>query len=153
MVGEDLRPSSDFLFDTGIIIRHLRNDKRAHDLLDYLEKIGAISVSAVTYMEILVKCRPEEEGATLLFFDRVPLLMVGREVAQKAASLIRSYPEAFGKDNPRQYPDALIAATAWQQGSALVTLNTRHFAGVPIAELTIQAIDQNARDWVSLLRM
>ena len=153
MVGEDLRPSSDFLLDTGIIIRHLRNDKRAHDLLDHLEEIGAISVSTITYMEILVKCCPEEEEATLLFFDRVPPLTIGREVAHKAALLIRKYPTVFGKDNPRQYPDALIGATAWQRGSTLVTLNTKHFARVPINELAIQVIDQNARNWVSLLKM
>ena len=43
MVGEDLQPSSDFLLDTGIIIRHLRSDKRANDLLDHLEeKFGDI---------------------------------------------------------------------------------------------------------------
>jgi len=122
-------------------------------LLDYLEDIGAISVSTITYMEILILCRPHEEQATLLFFDRVPPLIVSREIAQKAALLIRKYPAAFGKDNPRQYPDALIGATAWQRGSTLVTLNTQHFARVPIAELAIQAIDQNARDWVTMLKM
>ncbi len=151
MAGEGLRLNSDFLLDTGIIISHLRNDKRAQDLLDYLEDIGVISVSAITYMEILIKCRPHEEPATLLLFDRVPPLIVSREVAQKAASLIRKYPAAFGKDNPKQYPDALIGATAWQQGGTLVTLNTQHFARVPIAEFAVLAIDQNAPDWVATL--
>lgn len=152
MVGEGLRQSSDFLLDTGIIIRYLRKNKRAAELLDYLEERGEVSVSAITYMEILIKCRPSEEEATLLFFDRIPPVTVTREVAQKAASLIKKYPAAFGNDNPRGFPDALIAATAWQQGSALVTLNTRHFAKAQIAELAIQAIDQNARNWVSNLR-
>lgn len=149
MVGEGLQPSSDFLLDTGIIMRHLRNDKRAHDLLDYLEKIGEISVSAITYMEILIKCRPDEDEATMLFFDRVPPISVGREIAQKAASLIKRYPAVFGKNNPTGFPDAVIGATAWQRGSTLVTLNTRHFVRVPIAEIKIQAIDQNARDWTA----
>jgi len=153
VVGKGSQPSSDFLLDTGIIMRYLRKNSRAADLLDYLEDIGAISVSTITYMEILILCRPHEEQATLLFFDRVPPLIVSREIAQKAALLIRKYPAAFGKDNPRQYPDALIGATAWQRGSTLVTLNTQHFARVPIAELAIQAIDQNARDWVTMLKM
>ena len=152
MVGEDLRPSNNFLLDTGIIILYLRKNRRAADLLDYLEEAGEISVSAITYMEILIGCRPDEEEATLLFFDRIPPVVISREVAQKAASLILRYPAAFGKDNPRGFPDALIAATAWQRGSALVTLNTRHFARVPIAELAIQAIDQNARNWVVSLK-
>ena len=149
MVGEGLRQSADFLLDTGIIMRHLRNDGRAHALLDYLEDVGQISVSAITYMEILVGNRPHEEDATALFFDRVPPVEVDREVAQKAAQLVRQYPAAFGKDNPRSFPDAVIAGTAWQRGSILITLNVRHFTKVPIAEIAIKAIDQNATDWVN----
>jgi len=152
VVGEGLQPSSDFLLDTGIIIRYLRKNRRAADLLDYLEEAGEISVSAITYMEILIRCLPHEEEATMLFFDRLPPVIVSQEVAQKAATLIRRYPTAFGKDNPRGFPDALIAATAWQRGSTLITLNVRHFAKVPIAEVAIQAIDQNAPDWVTMLR-
>jgi predicted nucleic acid-binding protein len=137
----------------------LRNDKRAHDLLDYLEGTGEIGVSVITLMEIMVGCRSQaEEDAGLLLFDRVPPLIVSREVAQKAASLIKRYPTVFGKAIPdelipaRGTPDALIAATAWQQQRILVTLNTRQFAKVPIAELPIQAIDQNAPDWVATLK-
>ena len=153
MAGWDLRPNSDFLLDTRIIMRHLRNDKRANDLLDYLEEIGDINVSAITYVEILVLCRPHEEEATLLFFDRVPPVTIGREVAHKAALLIRKYPTVFGgAKNTHGFPDALIGATAWQQGSTLVTLNTQHFARVSIAEFAIQAIDQNARNWVASLK-
>lgn len=152
MVGEDLQRSSNCLLDTGIVLRHLKNDKRAHGLLDYLEKIGEISVSVITYMEILVGSLPQEEEATMLFFDRVPPVTITREVAQKAASLIKKYPAAFGKNNPRGFPDALIAATACQWGSTLITFNTRHFARVPISELAIRAIDQNTNNWASSLR-
>ncbi len=150
MAGEGLQPSSDFLLDTGVIIGHLRNNKRANALLDHLEQIGTIGVSAITYMEILIRCRPDEEEATLLFFDRVRPISIGREVAHKAALLIRNYPAVFGTaKNPHGFPDALIGATAWQQGSTLVTLNTQHFARVSIAEFAIQAIDQNAPNWVA----
>ena len=152
MAGEGLLPSSDFLLDTGIVIRHLRNDKRAHVLLDFLEDIGKISVSAITYMEILIKCQPHEKDSTRLFFDRVPPLVVSQEVAEKAASLIRKYQNVFGKDNPRQFPDALIAATAWQRHGVLVTLNKKHFTKTPIDEFTVQVIEQDAEDWVKLLK-
>ena len=151
MDGGSSQPSSDFLLDTGIIIRYLRKNSRAADLLDYLEEIGEVSVSAITYMEILIGDSPDEEEATTLFFNRVPPVVVSREVAYKAALLIRRYPTAFGKDNPRGFPDALIAATAWHQGSTLVTLNTRHYTKVPMTELVIQAIAQSAGDWVSRL--
>ena len=139
------------LLDTGIIIRYLRQTRRAADLLDYLESLGEISVSTITYMEIMLNCKPEEELVTKLLFDRVPPLAVTREIAEKSASLIRKYPIVFGKNNPRGFPDALIAATAWEQGSTLITLNSRHFTLAPISELIIRAIDQNARDWVDVL--
>lgn len=152
MAGEGLLPSGDFLLDTGIIMRHLRNDKRAHDLLDFLEQTGEIKVSTITYMEILVRCQPHEEESTRLFFDRVPPLIVSQEVAEKAASLIRKYQTIFGKDNPRQFPDALIAATAWERQGVLVTLNRKHFAKTHIDEFTVQVIEQDAEDWVRLLK-
>lgn len=145
-------PQSDFVLDTGIILRHLRNDMRAHALLDYTEGIGDIAVSVITYMEILIGCRPSENAATLLLFDRVPPVTITREIAQKAVSLITTYPAAFGRNNPRGFPDSLIAATAWQYGSTLITFNTRHFANMGINELAIRAIDQNERDWVATIR-
>jgi len=151
VAGEGLLLSSDFLLDTGIVIRHLRDDRRAHDLLDLLEQLGGIRVSTITFMEILVGCQPHEEESTRLFFERVSPLIIGQEVAEKAAFLIRKYQAVFGKDNPRQFPDALIAATTWQQEGIFVTLNKKHFAKTPINEFTVQVIDQEEEDWVSQL--
>jgi predicted nucleic acid-binding protein len=153
VAGEDLQPNSGFLLDTGVIIRYLRGNKRAADLLDFLQAIGEISVSAITYMEILIRCQPHEEESTRLFFDRVPPFIVSREVASKAAFLIRKYQTVFGHDNPRQYPDAIIAATAWQQQGVLVTLNKKHFGRIHIDEFAVQIIDQDAEDWISLLKL
>jgi len=133
-------------------MRYLRGTRQAADLLDFLEETGKISVSVITYLEILILCQPHEEDITRLFFERVPPLVVSQEVAYKAASLIKKYPSVFGKKIERRTPDALIAATAWQQQATLVTLNTRQFAIVPIAELTVQAIEQDAEDWVRLLK-
>jgi len=152
VAGKNLQPSNDFLLDTGIIMRYLRGTRQAADLLDFLEETGKISVSVITYLEILILCQPHEEDITRLFFERVPPLVVSQEVAYKAASLIKKYPSVFGKKIERRTPDALIAATAWQQQATLVTLNTRQFAIVPIAELTVQAIEQDAEDWVRLLK-
>jgi len=152
VAGEGSQPSIDFLIDTGIIIRYLRGNRKAAGLLDFLEQIGKINVSAITYLEILIGSQSHEEEITKLFFERVPPLIVSQEVAQKAASLIKNYPSVFGKEMGRGTPDALIAATAWQRQSVLVTLNTRHFAKIPIAELTVQAIEQDAKDWTSLLK-
>ena len=153
VAGKGLQPSSDFLLDTGIIIGHLRNDKRANDLLDYLEQVGELSVSAITYLEILVGCKPHEENSTRLFFERIQLLIVSQEIAQKASSLIKKYPGVFGNEVGRGTPDALIAATAWQRRATLVTLNTRQFAKVPIAEVNVCSIKQSSKDWTNHLKL
>jgi predicted nucleic acid-binding protein len=136
------------LIDTGIIIRHLRNDSRANQLLDYLERKGDIKVSVITLMEILVGCRSQaEEGNSLLLFERVLPLSVNKDIAAKAALLIKKYPKVFGKGIQRGTPDAIIAATTWQENRVLITLNTRQFAKIPISEIQINAIDQNKPDW------
>lgn len=152
MAGEDSLLNNDFLLDTGIVIRHLRNDKRAHDLLDLLEDNGIINVSVITYLEILIGCQPHEEESTRIFFERIPPLTVIQEVAQKASTLIKKYPSVFGKQIERRTPDALIVATAWQRQATLVTLNTRQFAKIPIGEVSIYPIKQNAKDWTSNLK-
>jgi predicted nucleic acid-binding protein len=153
VAGEGFQKSSEFLLDTGIIIRYLRGRRQAADLLDLLEKTGEINVSAITYLEILIGCQPHEEESTKLFFERVPPLIVSQEVAQKASALIKKYPSVFGREIGRGQPDAIIAATAWQKQAILVTLNTRQFAKIPIAELSIYSIKQNSKDWTSHLKL
>ena len=146
--------NSSTLVDTGIIIRHLRNDNRANKLLDYLESKGDIKVSVITLMEILIGCRSqEEEDNSLLLFDRVLPISTNRDIAAKAALLIKKYPDVFGKGIQRGAPDAIIAATAWNDNRAMITLNTKQFAKITISEVKINAIDQNKPDWTVNLRI
>ena len=155
MAGEDLqaKPNYSFILDTGIILRYLWKIRQAADLLEFLQQIGEIHVSAITYMEILIGHKPKEEESIRLFFDRVQPLVVSQEVAEKSAFLIRKYQAVFGKKNPRRFPDALIAATAWQQQGTLVTLDKKHFDNTKIKEFTIRTIDQETEDWVSQLKV
>ncbi|MEK7848703.1 MAG: PIN domain-containing protein, partial [Chloroflexota bacterium] len=94
-----------------------------------------------------------EEGVILSLFERIPTLSVDRDVAERAAALIRRYPAVFGKGVQRGAADALIAATSWRHNRVLITLNTRQFAKVPIAEVTLQAVDQSAPDWVGEVKV
>ncbi|OGO30512.1 MAG: hypothetical protein A2Z29_11010 [Chloroflexi bacterium RBG_16_56_11] len=153
MAGEGLHLSYEFIIDTGIILRYLREIRKAADLLDFLEHIGKITVSTITYMEILVGCQPHEEESTRLLFDRLPQHYINQEIAEKASSLIKKYQDIFGKDNPRQYPDAIIAATTWQQKAVLVSLNKKHFDSTLIDEFTIKTIDQQSEDWIKQLKL
>jgi predicted nucleic acid-binding protein len=75
-------------------------------------------------------------------------IKIGLRVAQKAAYLIKQYPNVFGKDISRGTADALIAASAWQLKAPLYTLNTRHFANFDLAEISTVVIDQESRSWI-----
>ena len=139
-----------FVLDSGIIMRHLRGDLRAHDLIIHLESVGRVFVSVMTVTEVLIGCRNHQEVLeSLRLFRRVVPIKIGLRVAQKASHLIKRYPNVFGKDIRGGTPDALIAASAWQLKAPLYTLNIRHFANFDLAEISTVAIDQQARSWIS----
>ena len=151
MAGEVLQPVNKFILDTGIILRYLWGIKRAADLLEFLKSLGEIHTSTITYMEILVGLKPKEEKSLKLFFERVTPIHVDQDISEKAATLIRKYKSIFGRDNPRRFPDAIIAATAWQHKGTFVTLNKNQFSKTTINEFVVKVIDQDAKDWISLL--
>ena len=140
---------STFVLDSGIVMRHLRGDPRAQDLIVYLESVGKVSVSVITVTEVLIGCRNRQEvSESLRLFRRLVPIKIGLRVAQKASYLIKRYPNVFGKGINRGTADALIAASAWQLEAPLYTLNTRHFANFNLAEISTVAIDQESRSWV-----
>lgn len=148
VIGETLGSGTDFLLDTGIIIRYLRRDRRAARLLDHLENLGRLTTSVITVLEVtLGNASLEEEKASSIFFGRYTPVDINVGIARKAAELIKSHPQLFGKGVRRGTADALIAATASVRGCVLVTLNTRYFAQVPVADLSIRAIDQALPSW------
>ncbi|MGB0678940.1 MAG: type II toxin-antitoxin system VapC family toxin [Polyangiales bacterium] len=105
------------VFDTNILIDFLRGEMRARDELERFDKAA---ISMVTWMEVLVGSQSEAEStrlrAFLSTFLRVP---IDEEVANRAIALRRLH--------RIKLPDALIWATAQQQGALLVTRNTRDF--------------------------
>jgi len=140
---------STFVLDSGIVMRHLRGDPRAQDLILYLESGGKAFVSVITVTEVLIGCRNRQEASeSLRLFHRLVPIKIGLRVAQKASYLIKQYPNVFGKDIGRGTPDALIAASAWQLKAPLYTLNTRHFANFNLAEISTVVINQESRSWI-----
>lgn len=138
------------MLDSGIVIRHLRSDARAQDLIVHLESVGKIFVSVITVTEVLNGCRNRQEiRESLRLFRRLVPIKIGLRVAQKASHLIKQYPQVFGKDISRGTADALIAASAWQLKAPLYTLNTRHFANFTLAEVSTVAINQQSHSWIS----
>jgi len=111
-----------YLLDSGLVIRHLRNDAHAVTLMRQLGRRSRLGVSTVTHTEVFAGMRPHESYATRKLLSRFVAFVVTEEIAQRAGDYLRDY-GASGLS----IPDAIIAATATLHALTLVTLNPRHF--------------------------
>ena len=114
------------VFDTNIIIDHLKGLPEAREQLRNIEK-GVFEgfVSTITIMELLSAPRiPEQRYEAirnlLEAFEHAP---VDKKVATVAGKLLSKYRASHGMDPL----DALIAATALVNEAILFTLNKKHF--------------------------
>ena len=82
--------------------------------LDALGALGALTLSAVSYLEVL-----RHRAATLL--------PVSEAITQRAIELMESLTLSHGL----QMGDALIAATALDHGLPVLTANVKHFGAIP----------------------
>ncbi len=79
-----------------------------------------LAISLITWVEVLVGARSDEEEARLrLFLNRFDNLPIDREVAEKAVRLRQVH--------RMRLPDAIIWAAAQVSEGLLVTRNTRDF--------------------------
>ena len=118
-----------FLVDTTILIDHLRGRPEAQSWLLSTQTEG-LAISVIARAEVLSGMKPEEELATRLLLNQLPLLSIEVRVADTAAS----YRRVYGKSHQLLLPDALIAATAKIHGMTLATLNTRDF---PMTDINV----------------
>ncbi len=117
-----------YLLDSGLVIRHLRGQKRIVQLLRGLGQMGRLSISAVTRLEVHAGMNPEERYATQKLLSRFVTYDLNKEIADRAGDMIH---EGRAKGIPIGVPDAIIAATALSQNLTLVTLNRAHFEIFP----------------------
>ena len=115
------------LFGTDVLIEYLRGRQRA---VEYLEGLAADSyVSVVSVAELFVGVRNVGEEASLKqFLLAFSILPVTEGVARLGGFYRRDYRQSHGT----RLADALIAATAEENGATLVTCNQRHFPMVGI---------------------
>lgn len=118
---------ANYLLDSGLVIRHLRGQRRVVQFLQGLGKLGRLSVSAITRLELHAGMASDEQYATQKLLSRFVTLSVDRDVADRAGDLIRA---TRARGNTLAVPDAIIAATAIAHNLTLVTLNTGHFTGL-----------------------
>jgi len=116
-----------YLLDSGLVIRHLRGQRRIVRLLRGLGKMGRLAISAVTRLEIHAGMAPDEEYATQKLLSRFVTYGLDRDTADRAGDYIRA---GRSKGVTLSVPDAIIAATAVSHNVTLVTLNRAHFEGI-----------------------
>ncbi len=118
-----------YLLDSGLVIRHLRGEAEAVQLLRELGRRARLGVSVVTHLEVYAGMHSHEEYQTRKLLTRFLAYEVDRAIAERAGEFVRRY-----HDRGASIPDAIIAATAVRHGLTLVTLNPKHF---PMSELTL----------------
>lgn len=114
------------LVDTDVIIWHLRGYPQATRRLDAL---GSLTLSAVSYFEVLQGIRNKAELVAvqkMLRLRSANMLPVTEAITQRAIDLM----EALTLSHGLQMGDALIAATALDHGLTVLTANTKHFSAV-----------------------
>ncbi|MCI0551231.1 MAG: PIN domain-containing protein [Anaerolineae bacterium] len=116
---------SDYLFDSGILIRHLRNHKGYPELTDRLADEANVYISVMTRFEIVRGMKIQERESTFSLLESLDTIVMTNEIADIAGEIFfsgRARGVTFGE------ADAIIAATAIQHGLALVTTNAKHFS-------------------------
>lgn len=115
---------TDYLLDSGILIRHLRNYKGYPELTDRLAGEANVFISVMTRFEIVRGMRIYERESTFNLLESLDTLVMTSEIADAAGEIYysgRARGVTFGE------ADAIIAATAMQHDLALVTANAKHF--------------------------
>jgi toxin FitB len=126
---------SDYLLDSGILIRHLRKYKGYPALLDELAEQGTLFISTMTRFEILRGMKERERNDTANTLEALESLPIDNAVADLAGELVRTW---RSRGVTLGDADVLIAASAIHHGLPLVTTNPRHF---PMPDLTIYQTD------------
>lgn len=115
---------SKFLLDTDVIIWHLRGRPEVTKTLRDLQAFSVPSCSALSVLEVGAGMKKGEEQKTNLFLGSLAVFDVTRQIADRAADLIR---EQKVKGVTLDLPDAVIAGTCMLYELTLVTYNTKHY--------------------------
>ena len=117
------------LLDSDVLIEYLRGQREA---VEYLKGTTSdLYVSVISVAELFAGVRGDEEEDSLKQFL---LAFTVLPVTEKVARLGGIYRRDFGPGHGTGLADALIAATAEENGAYLVTFNRRYF---PMVEITL----------------
>jgi predicted nucleic acid-binding protein len=111
------------LFDTSVLIAHLRGDEQATALLTAVSTHDRLA-SVMARVEIEGGMRSGERAHVASLFGAIRLLPVTDAIAARAAEHLRRYRSSHSGIDLVDY---VVAATAELHDAALATLNVRHF--------------------------
>ena len=118
----------EIVIDTNILIDAARGDDVAVRFLDRSERESSLSMSIVTYYELLLGCKTKDDlRETTHFSRRFFTLKLSEHISDIASELLTTYRLSHGIE----IPDALIAATVISFDLPFATKNIRHFHFIP----------------------
>ncbi|HVZ81610.1 MAG TPA: type II toxin-antitoxin system VapC family toxin [bacterium] len=121
------------LFDTDILIWVQRGNSKAADWVDHAP---SRSISVQTYLELLQDSKNNtqlKETKKYLFAAGFQVVPFNEGISHRAMV----YLEEYGLSHSMGAGDALIAATAVENGLALATGNAKHFRAIRDLDLKI----------------
>ena len=121
------------LFDTDILIWVQRGNRKAARFID---GAGERLISVLTYMELLQAARDKRQHAVIKQYVRdlsFSVLPLTEGVGHRALV----YVEEYGLSSGIRAGDAIVAATATENGLTLATGNARHFRSIKDLSLRI----------------
>lgn len=111
------------LFDTSVLIAHLRGDRRATELLISVPTMERVA-SVLARVEIEGGMRSGERVSVAGLLDTMRLVAVTEAIARRAGEHLRRYRRSHSGIDLVDY---VIAATAEAYDVPLLTLNVGHF--------------------------
>jgi predicted nucleic acid-binding protein len=123
------------LFDTDVLIFVQRGHEKAAQLI---EDTAEHFISVQSYMELLQDAQNKQQHRLILSFLRdfgFEVLPLNENIGKRAAI----YVEEYSLSHHVRAGDAIIAATAVENGLTLMTANTKHFK--PIKELSLSTFN------------
>ncbi len=119
------------LFDTDVLIEHLKGNQAATTLLLEASATGQAACSVLTRFELLAGMRSNERSEIRGLLASMNNIEASVDVATRAGEWARTYRRSHESISPIDY---LIAATAEVHGADLLTQNVKHFPMFPELE-------------------
>lgn len=121
------------IFDTDLFIWVQRGNEKAADLMD---RTGRRYLSVQTYMELL-QCAKDKRQHRLIRRFIADLKFSVLPLTENIGHRALIYVEEYGLASGMRAGDAIIAATATENGLPLVTGNAKHFKSVKELDLKV----------------